>query len=192
MCLFISAHLFPVVSLVTLSAPCTLSWALFSLLRPHFPHLGLEFCLIAAMLMSWERTDADAPCRSRDFMSVTVASLGLAMFIVLLSFHLSSCPKRTSCIFRSWVSIVAQLNLPSVRLHWINIYGLLFCNWPWTNLHFHHQPVWNLAVGTFQSEIWLMFKICHRLVKNHVRFCFLISGQVKRVKDFSAFFANPE
>ena len=139
------------------------------------------------MLVSWERTDADAPCCSRDFMSLTVASLVLAMSIALLSFNLSPYPKRTSCIFRSRASIVARLNVPPVQLHWINIYGLLFCTWPWTNLHFHHQPVWNLAVGTFQSEIWLRFKICYRIIKNHVRFRFLISGQIKRVKNFSFF-----
>ena len=67
--------------------------------------------------MSWERTDADAPCCSRDFMSLTVASLVLAMSTALLSFNLSQCRKRTSCIFRSRVSIVAQLNVPPVRLH---------------------------------------------------------------------------
>ena len=52
-----------------------------------FPHLGLEFCLIASMLLSWERADTDALCCSRDFLSLTVASLVLAMSIALSSFN---------------------------------------------------------------------------------------------------------
>ena len=50
--------------------------------------------------------DAEAPCCSRDFMSLTVASLVLAMSIALSSFNLSSFPKRTSCTFRSQVPII--------------------------------------------------------------------------------------
>ena len=82
------------------------SWAghfFFPWLSPHFPHWG--FWLIASMLVS--RLRADAPCCPRDFMSLTVASLFLAMSSAFLSFSLSSFPKRASCTLGSLVPIIS-------------------------------------------------------------------------------------
>ena len=45
--------------------------------------------------------NADAPCCSTDFMSLTVVSSVLAMSIALSSLNLSSFPKRSSYIFHS-------------------------------------------------------------------------------------------
>lgn len=51
--------------------------------------------------------NADAPCCSTDFMSLTVVSSVLAMSIALSSLNLSSFPKRSSYIFHSWVPIIS-------------------------------------------------------------------------------------
>ena len=154
LCLFISAHLFPVVPLVKLSAPSTLSWALFFMADTTFSTSEVEFCLIASMLVSWERADADAPRCSRDFMSMTASSLVLAMSIALPSFNLSSFPKRTSCIFRSRVpiiscSIIRSSSLASLNRHfWVCILHLAVNGSTLSS----SACLWNLAVGTLQSK----------------------------------------
>ena len=172
------------------------TWAgrFFPWLRPHFPHLGLEFCLIASMLESWERADALAPRCSWDFMSLTVTSIVLAMSIALSRCNLSSFPKRTSCTFHLRVPIISCSIRRSSSSASLN---RRFCA---CILHRSMNECTLSSSAGLKPWSWYLairkFDVCFRCVANlskyRVGFRFLITGQVEGVKDFSALFANPK
>ena len=71
-----------------------------------FSTSGVRILADSSYVSVMRTANADAPCCSRDFMSLTIVSPVLAMSIALSSLNLSSFPKRSCYIFHSRVPII--------------------------------------------------------------------------------------